>query len=251
MAIKRSGGKSANPNAARRNTKPAPGTTELDLDAAADYGELKKAGKRGLLGRFNAKFNDALQTGRAPESASNAMAGAARGPNAPLDDAAMGRTRKTAPHKRNAGAQKMIIPEGVIIEGSLTGSSDTEISGRIDGNITVDGALHLGPGAMISGNVRASECRIDGLVEGKVEITGDLELGPSGRLNADVIGGRGVRIEGQVFGDISTPGVLTLSANSRVTGDVSVCRLVIEEGAALEGQCVMRTPAQRNEKANK
>lgn len=233
-------------NKNRGNTPPNPNpqqkTAELNLDTAPDFKDLEKAGKRGLLGRFNAKLNDAIQTGRAPETVPNAVAETTRTPAASIDDIAMRRAR-------NVGAQKMVIPEGVIIEGSLTGSSDTEISGRIDGNITVDGALHLGPGALVSGNVRAGTCRIDGLVEGKVECSGDLELGPNGRLNADVFGGHGVRIAGQVYGNISTPGTLTLAANSKVTGDVSVRKLIIEEGATLEGKCTMRAPApQRSEK---
>jgi cytoskeletal protein CcmA (bactofilin family) len=234
MTSKDSGNKPPQP------ISPAQKTSQLDLDAAAEFKELEKAGKRGLLGRFNAKFNDALQSGRAPESAPNAVAETTRMPAATIDDIAMRRAR-------NVGSQKMVIPEGVIIEGSLTGNSDTEISGRIDGNITVEGALHLGPGALVSGNVRAGTCRIDGLVEGKVESSGDLELGPNGRLNADLIGGRNVRIAGQVYGNITTPGALTLAANSKVTGDVCVRRLIIEEGATLEGQCTMRAPAQRSE----
>lgn len=215
---------------------------ELKLSAEAEYREMEKAGKKGILGRFNARFNDALQNSRGDETARDAVAESAGPRPVSADDLAMRRAR-------NVSSQKMVIPEGVIIEGSLAGGSETEIGGRIDGNISVEGKLHLSASSLVSGNVRAASCQIDGLVEGKVECSGDLVLGTSGRLNADVLGGRHVRLQGQVFGNITTPGVLTLSPESKVTGDVRVRKLVIEEGAALTGQCIMRTPAQRDGKA--
>jgi cytoskeletal protein CcmA (bactofilin family) len=139
----------------------------------------------------------------------------------------------------------MIIPEGVIIEGSLTSSSDTDIGGRIEGNITVEGRLNLGPSALISGNIRAGSCKIEGLVEGKVECTEDLELGPTGRLNADVLAGKRIYLAGQVYGNVTTPGMLRLAATSRVEGDVRTRSIMVEEGATLNGQCTMRAPSQQ------
>lgn len=208
---------------------------ELDLDA--DFGDMQQAGKKGLFGRLGNSLNDALQTSRGDrrrdvveEMSTTAASGA--------DDLAIRRAKTVV-------TQKMIIPEGVIIEGNLSGGSETEIGGRIDGNIMVDGRLYLGPSALVSGNVRAGSCRIEGLVEGKVECSEDLELGKSGRLNGDVNVGKRINFAGQVYGNVTTPGTLRLAEGSTVTGDVRARSLVIEEGAALNGQCTMRPPAER------
>ena len=224
---------------AQEKTKDAnPTHLELDFEADGDFEKMGHAGKKGLFGRFNSKFNDKLQNSRGQDRQRDVVAETASMPEAKADDLAMRRAR-------NVNAQKMIIPEGVIIEGSLTSASDTEIGGRIEGNITVEGRLQLGPSALISGNIRAGSCKIEGLVEGKVECSEDLELGQSGRLNADILAGKRILLAGQVYGNVTTPGVLRLAATSRVEGDVRTRSILMEEGATMNGQCVMRAPAQQ------
>ena len=142
----------------------------------------------------------------------------------------------------------MIVPEGVIIGGPMTSGAETEIGGRVDGDVTVDGRLFIGSTALISGNVRAVSCRVEGLVEGKVECSQELELGSTGRLNADVVSGKRVTLAGQVYGNVSTGGMLRLVSTGRIEGNIHARQLVIEEGAVFNGVCVMRTPAQRSEK---
>ncbi|MBL7648304.1 MAG: polymer-forming cytoskeletal protein [Candidatus Hydrogenedentes bacterium] len=214
---------------------------ELDFDNDSDFEKMGNAGKKGLLGRFNSRFNDKLQTSRGQDRQRDVVAETASIPEVKADDLAMRRAKTVT----SGSAQRMIIPEGVIIEGSLTSSSDTDIGGRIEGNITVEGRLNLGPSALISGNIRAGSCKIEGLVEGKVECTEDLELGPTGRLNADVLAGKRIYLAGQVYGNVTTPGMLRLAATSRVEGDVRTRSIMVEEGATLNGQCTMRAPSQQ------
>lgn len=215
---------------------------ELDFDNDADFEKMGQAGRKGLLGRFNSRFNDKLQTSRGQERQRDVVAETASAPEVKADDLAMRRARTVS-----SSVQKMIIPEGVVIEGSLTSSSDTDIGGRIDGNITVEGRLQLGPSALISGNIRAGSCKIEGLVEGKVECSEDLELGPTGRLNADVLAGKRIFLAGQVYGNVTTPGVLRMAATSKVEGDIRTRSLMVEEGATLNGQCTMRAPSQQQQ----
>lgn len=212
----------------------------LAAGAEANYEEMERAAKKGFFGRFNAKFNEALQTGRGTDRVRDPVAEMAQQPEATADDIAMRRARNVKP-------TRMVIPEGVIIEGSVTGGTDTEISGRVDGDVTVDGRLYLGPSALVSGNVRAQACKVEGLVEGKVECSDLLELGETGRLNADVVAGKRINLAGQVYGNVATPGLLHLAASGKVHGDCRVRNLVMEEGAELNGACVMRAPAQKNE----
>jgi cytoskeletal protein CcmA (bactofilin family) len=203
--------------------------------------ELAEAGKGrgGLFGRVNQAFQEALTSSRGTREHSP-VPEAKDDSHVTADDLAIHRAKTVKP-------QRMIVPEGVIIDGSMTSGSETEISGRVEGDVTVEGRLYLGATALVSGNVRATSCRVDGLVEGRMECTEELELGTSGRLNADTMAGKRIILAGQVFGNVATGGILRLVSSGKLTGDIRARRLIIEEGAMFNGGCTMRAPAQRRE----
>ncbi len=211
---------------------------DLDAEAQESYQKLNKAGRKGLFGKFNARINDALTSSRGPERERDAAAESAGQPGVTADDLAMRRAKTVK-------AQRMTIPEGVIVEGNLSGATDTEIAGRVDGDVTVEGRLYLGKSALVSGNVRATSAKIEGLVEGKVECSELLELSETGRLNADVVVGKRINLAGQVYGNVTTPGILNMLGTCKVHGDIKVRNLHMDEGATLNGACIMRAPAQR------
>jgi len=190
-----------------------------------------------LLGRLGSSLNEKLQTNRS-DRRRDAVAEIGAGPMQGADDLALRRARTVV-------TQKMVIPEGVILQGNLTGGSETDIGGRIEGDITVDGRLYLGASALVTGNVRAGSCRIEGLVEGKVECSEELELGKTGRLNGDVLVGKRINLSGQVYGNVTTSGGLRLADGSQVNGNLRARSLLVEEGAILNGSCLMRAPAER------
>jgi cytoskeletal protein CcmA (bactofilin family) len=202
---------------------------------SGDFNDLARTGKGGLFSRIGERFNEALQQGRGDVRHRKAVEDMRRSPAIAPDDAA---TRRT----RNANLRRMVIPEGVTIEGSLNGGSESEIGGRIEGDLTVEGTLFLLKSAVVTGNVRAGSCQMDGHVEGHVEVLNDLAIGKTGRLDADASAGRNVDISGQVHGSVTTPGRLRMAAGSVVNGDVRVRVLCMEEGAALNGVCTMRAP---------
>ena len=220
--------------------EPVPPTGEANTTDVGGFNDLARATKGGLFSRLGERFNDALQQGRGTSRHRNAVEEMRRSSSITPDDAA---TRRT----RNVNLRRMVIPEGVTIEGSLHGGAESEIGGRIEGDLTVDGALFLLKTAVVTGNVRAGSCQMDGLVEGQVEVTEDLAIGKTGRLNADAIAGRNVDIAGQVHGSVTTPGKLRMASGSVVNGDVRVRVLNMEEGAALNGVCTMRPPTPKSE----
>lgn len=233
--------------AQQRSKRAVPNRRPLDLesDTPSDpnvpdtYDELDQAKEKSLLQRFNEAFQGVLQTSRGTDRTRDAAAEAGEELRVTADDLAIRRAK-------NVSAKRMVIPEGVIIEGSMTSGSETEISGRIEGDVTVDGRLYLGASALVTGNVRANQCKVEGMVEGKVECSQELALGKTGRLNGDIIAGKAIHLAGQVFGNAATPGVLHLSETAKLIGDVRVRRLIIEEGGSFNGKCAMRTPAQRS-----
>lgn len=217
-------------------------SVEAPVQNAPDtYEALEKASKRdSIFGRWLHSIDDKLTTNRGPARVRSAAEEAGENPGVTADDLAIRRAKNVKP-------QRMVVPEGVIIEGNMTSGSETEISGRIEGDVTVDGRLYLGASALVTGNVRATSCSIEGLVEGKVECSEDLDLGRTGRLNADAMAGKEMNLGGQVFGNISTAGVARLRSTARLTGNIRSRRVVIDEGAVFNGTCTMRTPSQRAE----
>ena len=224
---------------------------KLDMDAAAKPGrldtfdELERAGKKGtIFQRFNAAFQEKLQTSRGSERTHESVPELLEDSKLSADDLAIRRAK-------NVGPQRMVVPEGVIISGSMSSGAETEISGRVEGDVLVEGRLFLGPTALISGNVRAVSCKVDGLVEGRMECSQEIELGRTGRLNADAIAGKKISAAGQIKGNVITGGVLRLAATGRIEGDIQVRQLVMEEGATFNGKCTMSLPGQRSESAQK
>jgi len=224
-----------------------PKVGQVAADVEKDYDAMAEGRKGGFFGRFSSRLNEALQEGRGPErgrdesgesAALPSPASPAASPQATADDLAMRRAK-------NVNPARMIVPEGVVIEGSLMGGTDTEIHGKITGDISIDGRLYLGQSALVSGNVKATSCRVDGLVEGKVECSDEVELGQSGRLNADLLAGRRINLGGQVYGNVATPGAVRMASTCRVVGDVRARQLAMEEGASLNGKCAIRPQQQQ------
>lgn len=220
---------------------------KLDFDELSDpnapdtFKDLEDAAKQGgILGRFSTALHGMIQTSRGGENIREPALEAGDDPRVTADDLAIRRAK-------HVNVKRMVVPEGVIIEGSMTSGAETEIAGRIEGNVTVEGRLHLAASALVSGNIRATTCTIEGLVEGKVECTRELQLGQSGRLNADVLVGKRAEIAGQVFGNISSGGALHLLPSAKINGDIRTKTLLMDQGAALNGTCSMRPRQKREE----
>ncbi len=212
-------------------TKPAPGIPDVlaNDDRPSPFGDGEKsARKSGLF----ARFQDAIQTSRGDER------GATESPMATpanTDDLAMRRAK-------SARTQRMIVPEGVVIEGSFSSGSDTDIAGRVNGDVSVESKLLLGPSATVTGNVRAAMCSLEGLVEGHIECGVELELSATGRLNADAIAGKKMTVAGEIHGNVTCGGTLRLVSSAKVTGNIRARVIVIEEGAVFNGTCSMSAP---------
>lgn len=118
-----------------------------------------------------------------------------------------------------------MVGEGTVLEGTLRAESDVRVSGRIAGELRVEGKAIVAQ---------------DGTVEGEISAT-----------DADVAG--------SVQGEIYVSGRLVLKSTARVDGNIQAARIVVEEGALFTGECRMgdqvrprdqapvRTPPARNE----
>lgn len=108
------------------------------------------------------------------------------------------------PTPANPGQINM-IGEGTVIEGTLRSESDVRVSGRVVGNLDVDGKVIVAKEGSINGELVAASADIAGDVQGQINIK---EL-------------------------------CVLKGAARVDADIKAARLVVEEGATFNGQCEM------------
>ncbi len=80
--------------------------------------------------------------------------------------------------------------------------------------------------------------RIDGRFEGEISSENTLIVGESGKVQA-TIKSEVVIISGEVRGDVEASGQVTLHRTARVFGNIETARLLIEDGALLNGQVKM------------
>ena len=105
---------------------------------------------------------------------------------------------------RSAGPATL-ISEGCKISGLITGNSDFQISGEIDGDCDLEGTVTLAKNGVWTGTIKAGN----------------------------------VIIAGQVEGDIVASGMVEITATAKITGTVSGEAIAVAEGAVVEG--VMQT----------
>jgi cytoskeletal protein CcmA (bactofilin family) len=104
-----------------------------------------------------------------------------------------------------AAGPATLISEGCKITGLITGNSDFQISGEIDGDCDLEGTVTLAKSGLWTGTIKAGN----------------------------------VIIAGQVEGDIVANGMVEITATAKITGTVSGEAIAVAEGAVVEG--VMQT----------
>jgi len=94
----------------------------------------------------------------------------------------------------------------------------------------------IGHGVEIEGRISSSQdLRIDGKVDGTIAV-GDhsVIIGQSATITAD-LAAKSVLISGNVTGDVTASVRVELKAGASLTGDIAAPRLVVEDGATLNG----------------
>ena len=105
------------------------------------------------------------------------------------------------------------LGSNTVYEGKLVFEGSVHIDGKFTGEITSEGTLVIGKGAVVDGTFNVGELML------------------SGQLTGDVVAKRRVVVHssGVLEGRLRTPSLLT------------------EEGGIIEGQITMRTPPQRQD----
>jgi len=95
---------------------------------------------------------------------------------------------------------------------------------------------NIGKSITIKGDLSGNEdLQIDGTVEGRIDLPNNqLTIGAEGRVKAEVHA-KAVIVIGHVTGNLSAADRIQVEATGIVDGDVKAPRLVIQEGAMLNG----------------
>ena len=92
------------------------------------------------------------------------------------------------------------------IVGDVTGDEDVVVNGRVEGKIRVDRKVVVSAGAEVEGDIQAKSVVVGGRVHGQVMASERTELLPSGRVQGNVHAPRIVMAEGaQIQGRVVMP----------------------------------------------
>jgi cytoskeletal protein CcmA (bactofilin family) len=97
-----------------------------------------------------------------------------------------------------------VIGAGVSVKGELRGVGSLTLLGQFEGDVVLDGAVHIGPEARVDANITAGEITIAGSVRGNLSATGRVEIlgqgSLTGTLRSDSLAaGSGSTVKGEVW----------------------------------------------------
>ena len=99
----------------------------------------------------------------------------------------------------------------------------------------------LGPKDSLVGTLRIEgDLQVRGTVEGEIVVSGDISIESTAVVQAR-LEARNVTIRGEVTGPVNSNKKLQVSGSGTLNGDAQVGRLVVEDGATVNGSITMNT----------
>lgn len=109
-----------------------------------------------------------------------------------------------------------LIGSGTAIVGDITSNGDIRIDGSLKGNITITGKLVVGTTGTIEGNIQCQNADVSGEINGKITISELLSLKASAKILGDIITGKiSVEPNATFTGTCSMGAVVKNIANAR------------------------------------
>lgn len=144
--------------------------------------------------------------GNKPEAPPSPQTPSTYPPHPPERTASPPAAPASAPNPTVAPAAATVIGARVKLVGDLSGDEDILINGRVEGKIRVDRKVVVSTGAEIEGDVQAKSVVIGGRINGQVTAADRAELLASGRVQGNVHAPRIVMAEGaQIQGRVVMP----------------------------------------------
>lgn len=97
----------------------------------------------------------------------------------------------------------------------------------------------IGPSIKVTGNFNGQgNIVVEGILEGSLKTNGDLFIGDKAKITA-TMEAREARIGGEVNGNIKIKKYLEIVSTARILGDIECGTISIEQGAVVNGKCIM------------
>lgn len=97
------------------------------------------------------------------------------------------------------GTAVNLISQGTEITGDVKSSGDIRIDGVLNGNLVTKGKVVIGPTGRIKGEVECKNSEVSGLIDGKITVSQLLNLKASSKINGTIITGKLSIEPGAVF----------------------------------------------------
>ncbi len=124
---------------------------------------------------------------------------------------------------------------------TITDETTPQPRSRHRGDSAAGAAINLGPRDQLTGRlVYEGDLRVAGKFEGEAVLTGDLTVDGEGIAKAK-LEARNLSVRGSFDGDATVRERLQVSGSGSVSGSFRVARLVIEDGAVLNGNIAMES----------
>ena len=103
-----------------------------------------------------------------------------------------------------ARGRDTVIGAGMSIKGELRGEGSLTLLGQFEGDVVLNGSVHIGPEARVDANITAGEITIAGVVRGNLSAAGRVEIVGHGSLTGSLkseslSAGSGSTVKGEVW----------------------------------------------------
>jgi cytoskeletal protein CcmA (bactofilin family) len=104
-------------------------------------------------------------------------------------------------------------------------------------------AAYIGPSIVIDGTITGSDdLVVDGRVKGSIKLSDNsLTIGPDGVVEADVEA-KDLKVQGKLVGASKARDRIEISKTGSVEGEVTTSRIAVEDGAVFRGSVNIATP---------
>ena len=103
-----------------------------------------------------------------------------------------------------------VVGPGISIKGELQGQGTMTVLGRFEGDIVLEGELHVGPDAHVDANISARRIVVAGTVRGNLSADTRVDILPSGSLTGTVksssfAAADGATVKGEIWVERQAP----------------------------------------------
>ncbi len=102
----------------------------------------------------------------------------------------------------------------------------------------------IGPSVKVEGNFKSEgNINVDGIVQGSLKTNHNLKVGPSAKIKAEVEADN-LFLSGEIRGNVKVKEKSQLTSTAKIFGNLETKLLTVEEGAIINGKCIMISEGQ-------